>query len=179
MNDFGDNAAASTNSPFSDIEATAASLDVTTAPAPDLGSIGPYRLVAKLGEGGMGSVWLAEQTHPVRRRVAIKVVKPGVLSPPALKRFDVERQSLAMMNHPSIAKVYEAGETPSGEPYFVMEYVDGAPITNYCNQKQLGLRQRIELMIRVCEPMRKFQPSAVLGGPSPRLSASLCPAWLA
>jgi len=162
VSDSANTASPSKASPLSDIEVTAASLDAAQASAPDLGSIGPYRLVCKIGEGGMGSVWLAEQTHPVKRRVAIKVVKPGIFSEGALKRFDVERQSLAIMNHPAIAKVYEAGATPSGDPYFVMEYVDGPPITNYCNQKHLGLRQRIELMIKVCEGVQHAHQNAIM-----------------
>src|SRR5262249_13602621 len=144
------------------IEATAASLDAADVPVPDLGSIGPYRLISKLGEGGMGSVWLAEKTHPVKGRGAIKGVKAGIFSERALERFDLERQSLAIVNHPAIAKVYEAGSTASGEPYFVMEYVDGAPITNYCYQKRLGLRQRIELMIKVCEGVQHAHQNAIM-----------------
>jgi len=124
-----------------DLEATALSAE---APSPiaerSLASIGPYHLLQKLGEGGMGAVWLAEQTSPVKRRVAIKVVKAGRFSEQARQRFDLERQSLAIMNHPAIAKVFDAGSTPEGQPYFVMEYVSGLPITSYCNQKRLGPR---------------------------------------
>jgi non-specific serine/threonine protein kinase/serine/threonine-protein kinase len=164
VSDSAEPASASNESAHSDfnVDATASSLDAAQTSSLELGSIGPYRLVCKLGEGGMGSVWLGEQTYPVKRRVAIKVVKAGLFSEPALRRFDVERQSLAIMNHPAIAKVYEAGSTPSGEPYFVMEYVDGAPITNYCNQKCLGLRQRIELMIKVCDGVQHAHQNAIM-----------------
>src|SRR5712692_1133948 len=97
--------------------------------------IGAYRLEAKLGEGGMGQVWLANQTAPVKRQVALKLIKGGMFDRSALQRFQSERQSLAIMDHPSIAKVFDAGATPEGQPYFVMEYVPGISITDYCDQK--------------------------------------------
>ena len=127
-----------------------------------LGSIGPYRLLAKLGEGGMGAVWLAEQTSPVTRRVAIKIVKSGRLSDHALQRFDLERQSLAIMNHPAIAKIFDAGSTADGQPYFVMEFVSGSSITTYCNQKRLGPRERVALMIEVCEGVQHAHQKAIM-----------------
>src|SRR5215467_14532222 len=99
------------------------------APSMPQKTLGPYRLLKKLGEGGMGKVWLAEQTAPVRRRVALKLIKAGMYDDAVLKRFASERQSLAIMDHPSIAKVFDAGTTPDGQPYFVMEYVPGIPIT--------------------------------------------------
>jgi len=99
--------------------------------------MGPYRLIRKIGEGGMGQVWLAEQTTPVRRQVALKLIKVGRYDDEVLKRFQSERQSLAIMEHPSIAKVFDAGATPDGQPYFVMEYVPGQPITEYCDARQL------------------------------------------
>ncbi|HVG91601.1 MAG TPA: tetratricopeptide repeat protein, partial [Alphaproteobacteria bacterium] len=114
-------------------------------------SIGPYRLIRKLGEGGMGEVWLAEQTTPFRRQVAIKFVRPGIFSGSLLQRFQWERQSLAMMDHPAIAKVFEGGSTPAGEPYLVMEYVPGPPITDYCDARKLTIPERLELFIRACE----------------------------
>jgi hypothetical protein len=95
------------------------------SPVPDLGSIGPYRLLRKLGEGGMGEVWLAEQSAPVKRQVALKIIKAGRYDQSALIRFDLERQALAMMDHPAIAKVFDAGSTAQGQPYFAMEYVQG------------------------------------------------------
>ncbi len=100
--------------------------------------IGPYKLLEQIGEGGMGTVWMAEQTDPIQRRVAVKVVKEGMDSRQVLARFEAERQALALMEHPHIAKVLDAGRTPSGRPYFVMELVKGRPITNYCDEKRLG-----------------------------------------
>src|SRR5262249_19069909 len=102
------------------------------------GSISPYRFVRKLGEGGMGQVWLAEQTAPFQRLVAIKLIRAGVSEDVLFKRFESERQALARMNHPTIAKVFDAGTTSAGTPYFVMEYVPGIPITLYCDQKRLS-----------------------------------------
>jgi non-specific serine/threonine protein kinase/serine/threonine-protein kinase len=125
-------------------------------------SIGSYKVIRRLGEGGMGSVWLAEQTAPVHREVAIKLIKSGRFSEAGLKRFDLERQSLAIMNHPAIAKVFDAGSTSDGQPYFVMEYVPGLPITKYCNQKQFDLRERIELIITVCEGVQHAHQKAII-----------------
>jgi len=125
-------------------------------------SIGPYKLIRHLGEGGMGSVWLAEQTAPVHREVAIKLIKSGRFSEVGLKRFDLERQSLAIMNHPAIAKVFDAGSTPDGQPYLVMEYVFGLPITKYCKQNRLGLKERLELIITVCEGVQHAHQKAII-----------------
>jgi eukaryotic-like serine/threonine-protein kinase len=127
----------------------------------NLGSIGPYRLLKKLGEGGMGSVWLAEQVAPVKRLVAVKVIA-GYFGERERQRFDLERQSLAIMNHPAIAKVFDAGATEDGQPYLVMEYVPGLRITTYCNEKQLGPRERVELMIKVCEGVRHAHQKAIM-----------------
>ena len=99
--------------------------------------IGPYRLIQRVGEGGMGEVWLAEQTAPVRRQVAIKVIKAGMDTARVVARFEAERQALAVMDHPAIAKVFDAGATPQGRPYFVMEYAKGEAITTYCNRNRL------------------------------------------
>ena len=125
-------------------------------------SLGPYRLLQKLGEGGMGRVWLAEQTAPVRRRVAVKLIKAGMYDDAVLKRFASERQSLAIMDHPSIAKVFDAGTTPDGQPYFVMEYVPGVPITDYCDQKRLNIRERMELFIKVCDGVQHAHLKAII-----------------
>ena len=125
-------------------------------------SIGRYRLVQKLGEGGMGQVWLAEQTAPVRRQVALKLIKVGMYDDEVLKRFQSERQSLAIMDHPSIAKVFDAGTTPDGQPYFVMEYVPGVPITEYCDKKRLRIRERLELFIKVCEGVQHAHQKAII-----------------
>ena len=113
----------------------------------ELTSVGPYRLVRVLGTGGMGQVWLAEQTEPVRRRVALKLIRAGMYDSSVVKRFQSERQSLAIMDHPAIAKVFDAGATPTGQPYLVMEYVDGLPITDYCDKKRLGIQERLRLFI--------------------------------
>jgi eukaryotic-like serine/threonine-protein kinase len=125
-------------------------------------SIGPYRLIRKLGEGGMGQIWLAEQTEPIQRQVALKLIKVGRYDDSVLRRFYSERQSLAIMDHPSIAKVFEAGATPDGQPYFVMEYVPGPPITAYCNRKQLTIRERLELFVKVCEGVQHAHQRAVM-----------------
>ena len=147
----------------SDPEAT---LDSAAAPvgvpAPDLGSIGPYRLIRKLGEGGMGQVWLAEQSAPVKRQVALKIIKAGRYDDSALLRFDVERQALAIMDHPAIAKVFDAGSTPQGQPYFVMEYVPGFPITDYCDRKHLSVQERLALFIKVCEGVQHAHQKAIM-----------------
>src|SRR5262245_57282962 len=111
---------------------------------------GSYRLRELLGEGGMGVVWLAEQEQPIRRTVAIKVVKPGADSEYVLSRFGSERQALAILNHPHIAKVLDAGATANGRPYFVMEYVAGRPITAFADQHRLTITQRLELFLQVC-----------------------------
>ena len=124
--------------------------------------IGHYRMVAEIGRGGMGQVWLAEQSAPVKRRVALKLIKAGMYDDETVKRFQLERQSLAMMDHPSIAKVFDAGATPEGQPYFVMEYVPGVPITNYCDEKRLKIRDRLELFIKVCEAVQHAHQKAII-----------------
>jgi non-specific serine/threonine protein kinase/serine/threonine-protein kinase len=124
--------------------------------------IGHYRLVEEIGRGGMGQVWLAEQTAPVRRQVALKLIKAGMFDDEMLKRFQLERQSLAIMDHPAIAKVFDAGATPDGQPYFVMEYVPGVPITDYCDQKRLTIGDRLELLIKVCEAVQHAHQKAII-----------------
>src|SRR5688572_14175407 len=114
-------------------------------------AIGPYRLLQKLGEGGMGEVWLAEQSEPVRRRVAVKVIKAGMDSKQVVARFEAERQALAMMDHPAIAKVFDAGTTSGGRPYFVMESIQGVPITEHCDRMKLPTAERLALFVQVCE----------------------------
>lgn len=121
-----------------------------------------FRLVRKLGEGGMGQVWLTEQTSPVRRQVALKLIKSGMYDAAVIQRFQVERQSLAIMDHPTIAKVFDAGTTDQGQPYFVMEYVPGLPITAYCDQKKLTIKQRIELFIQACEGVQHAHQKAII-----------------
>src|SRR6266853_2086760 len=125
-------------------------------------SFGPYRLLQRLGEGGMGEVWLAEQSKPVRRRVALKLIKAGMDTREVVARFESERQALALMNHPAIAKVFDAGSTPEGRPYFVMEYVAGIPITAYCDKHRMTTRQRMELFIQVCEGVQHAHQKAII-----------------
>ena len=124
--------------------------------------IGRYRLLQKIGEGGMGEVWLAEQKEPVRRRVALKLIKAGMNSREVAARFESERQALALMDHPAIAKVLDAGATPEGAPYFVMEYVAGVPITTYCDNHRLGTRDRLELFMHVCEGVQHAHQKAII-----------------
>ncbi len=115
---------------------------------------GRYVLGEKLGEGGMGTVYRAEQIHPVRRSVAVKLVRPGMDSEQVITRFTAERQALAMMDHPNIAKVLDAGTGPLGQPFFVMELVDGVPLTSYCDARRLSVRNRLELFVTICEAVQ-------------------------
>jgi non-specific serine/threonine protein kinase/serine/threonine-protein kinase len=130
--------------------------------APTRRRIGPYRLLEKIGEGGMGEVWVAEQTEPVRRRVALKLIKRGMDSDQVVARFEAERQALAMMDHPAIAKVFDAGQTDDGRPYFVMEYVDGLPVTEHCDKHKLTTRERLDLFVRVCEGVQHAHQKAII-----------------
>jgi eukaryotic-like serine/threonine-protein kinase len=125
-------------------------------------AIGPYHLVRLLGEGGMGTVYFARQTHPIRRDVALKIIKPGMDSRQVIARFESERQALALMDHPNIARVLDAGQNAAGHPFFVMEYVDGIPITRYCDSKRLTLRERIELFIPVCQAIQHAHQKGIL-----------------
>src|SRR6266704_57759 len=146
--------------------------------------IGPYKLLEQIGEGGFGVVFMAEQTRPVRRKVALKVLKPGMDTRQVVARFEAERQALALMDHPNIAHVFDGGETASGRPYFVMELVRGIPITDYCDQNHLPVRERLGLFISVCHAVqhahhkgiihRDLKPTNVLvtlhdGTPVPRV----------
>ena len=146
--------------------------------------IGPYTIIRRLGEGGMGIVFLAEQERPVHRKVALKVIKPGMDTEQVVARFEAERQALALMDHPGIARVFDAGATDSGRPFFVMELVDGVPINEYCDRERLSPRHRLELFVAVCRAIehahhkgiihRDIKPSNVLvtlidGEPVPKL----------
>ncbi|HEX6803462.1 MAG TPA: tetratricopeptide repeat protein [Terriglobales bacterium] len=138
-------------------------LSSATEPQPAVEQmIGPYRLRQEIGRGGMGQVWLAEQTEPVCRQVALKLVRIGMYDPEVLRRFHWERQSLALMDHPSIAKIFDAGTTPQGQPYFAMEYVPGVPITDYCDQKQLKIADRLQLFVTVCEAVQHAHQKAII-----------------
>jgi serine/threonine protein kinase/WD40 repeat protein len=121
-----------------------------------------YKLVERIGDGGMGSVWLAQQTEPVKRNVAIKLIKLGMDSRQVLARFDAERQALAMMDHPNIAKVLDGGLAPDGRPYFVMELVKGFPITEYCDNCKLGLKERLELFVPVCQAIQHAHQKGII-----------------
>lgn len=136
---------------------------------------GRYKLLEQIGEGGMGTVWVAEQTEPVTRKVALKLIKPGMDSKAVLARFEAERQALAMMDHPNIAKVLDGGLTEAGRPYFVMEYVKGVPITEFCDQTRMSVGERMQLFVQVCSAVqhahqkgiihRDLKPSNILVAP--------------
>jgi serine/threonine protein kinase/Tfp pilus assembly protein PilF len=121
-----------------------------------------YHLLQKIGQGGMGEVWLAEQKEPMRRRVALKLVKRGLNTREVIARFGSERQVLALMDHPTIARVFDAGCTSQGAPYFVMEYVPGLPITDYCDNHKLSIRERLELFMHVCEGVHHAHQKAII-----------------
>lgn len=140
-----------------------------------------YRLMSLLGEGGFGLVYLAEQEEPVRRKVAVKLIKPGMDTRQVVARFQAERQAMALMDHPGVARIYDAGTTPAGRPYFVMEYVRGEPITEYCDMNRLNVTERLRLFLEVCEAVqyahqkgfihRDIKPSNILvttDGPRPQ-----------
>jgi non-specific serine/threonine protein kinase/serine/threonine-protein kinase len=140
----------------------AAAADASSGGGSSGEQIGPYRLVHKIGEGGMGEVWLAEQVEPVRRQVALKIIKAGMDTRQVVARFEAERQALAMMDHPAIAKVFDAGTTAEGRPYFVMEHIDGVPITEHCDARRLTNRERIELLVQVCEGVQHAHQKAII-----------------
>ena len=124
--------------------------------------IGPYKLLEQIGEGGMGVVFMAEQTRPVQRRVALKIIKAGMDTREVVARFEAERQALAMMDHPNIARVLDAGATDTGRPYFVMELVRGVPMTEFCNQKNLSIRERLELFVTVCQAVQHAHQKGII-----------------
>jgi tetratricopeptide (TPR) repeat protein len=132
------------------------------AAASSVASFGRYRLIQRLGQGGMGEVWLAEQTEPVRREVALKVIKAGMDSAQVVARFEAERQALALMDHPAIAKVFDGGTTPQGRPYFAMEYVRGEPITTYCDRHRLSTEDRLALFLQLCEGVQHAHQKGII-----------------
>jgi serine/threonine protein kinase len=169
----------------------ASTMDAVTA-TEAIGSViaGRYKLLEEIGEGGMGTVWMAQQVEPVKRLVAIKLIKPGMDSRQVLARFEAERQALALMDHPNIARVLDGGPTTSGRPYFVMDLVKGVAITKYCDEHRLTPRHRLELFIPVCQAIqhahqkgiihRDLKPSNVLialydGKPVPKVIDSAWP----
>ena len=125
-------------------------------------AVGPYKLMEQIGEGGMGLVFAAEQTRPVRRQVALKVIRPGMDSKQVLARFEAERQALALMDHPHIAKILDAGTTETGRPYFVMELVRGVSITEYCDGHRLDVRRRLALFVQVCQAVQHAHMRGVI-----------------
>ena len=139
--------------------------DVTRAQpshVPAREAIGQYRLLERVGEGGMGEVWLAEQTGPVHRQVALKVIKAGMDTAQVVARFEAERQALAVMDHPAIARVFDAGATSEGRPYFVMEYVRGEGIASYCNKHKLSIPSRIDLFLQVCDGVQHAHQKGII-----------------
>jgi WD40 repeat protein/serine/threonine protein kinase len=124
--------------------------------------IGSYKLLEQIGEGGFGVVFMAEQTQPVRRKVALKVLKPGMDTRQVVARFEAERQALALMDHPNIAHVFDGGETSSGRPYFVMELVRGVPVTDFCDQNHLPVRERLELFIHMCQAVQHAHQKGII-----------------
>jgi serine/threonine-protein kinase len=124
--------------------------------------IGPYKLLQQIGEGGFGIVYMAEQEKPIHRRVALKIIKPGMDSTQVIARFEAERQALAMMDNPNIAKVYDAGNTDAGRPFFVMELVHGVPITKYCDDNHLTVRERLELFVQVSKAIQHAHQKGII-----------------
>src|SRR5690606_23714811 len=154
----------------SDLDLTRAPTDAETAAAtstrlaherPGM-HIGNYKLLQQLGEGGFGVVWMAEQEQPVRRNVALKVIKLGMDTRQVIARFEAERQALAVMDHPNIAKVLDAGATPEGRPYFVMELVRGEPITEYCDRNSLSVQDRLALFVQVCQAVQHAHTKGII-----------------
>src|SRR5262245_5920717 len=146
-----------------DVPACDETLQIAHPLAVDVGTmIGPYKLREQIGEGGMGIVYVADQEQPVRRRVALKVIKPGMDTRDVIARFEAERQALALMDHPHIAKVLEAGATDTGRPYFVMELVRGIPITDYLDQANATLKERLELFVQVCQAVQHAHQKGII-----------------
>ena len=141
------------------LSAAESSLEAET---PEASRIGPYKLLQKLGEGGCGVVYMAEQEQPIRRRVALKIIKFGMDTRNVIARFEAERQALALMDHPNIARVLDAGATETGRPYFVMELVYGVKITEYCDQNCVSMQERLELFIQVCNAVQHAHQKGII-----------------
>ena len=150
--------------PFLEPQATPTA-DATVALAVEEGPgtvIGRYKILEQIGEGGFGVVYVAEQREPVKRRVALKIIKLGMDTKQVVARFEAERQALALMDHPNIAKVLDAGATDTGRPYFVMELVKGIPITRYCDQEKLDTAERLDLFIKVCHAIQHAHQKGII-----------------
>jgi len=126
------------------------------------GWIDRYQLLSVLGEGGMGIVYLAEQEEPIKRQVALKVIKPGMDSEQIIARFEAEKQALALLDHPNIARIFDAGTTELGRPYFVMEHVEGEPITDYCDQYRLTIEDRLRLFVQICRAVQHAHQKGII-----------------
>ena len=124
--------------------------------------IGPYKILQKIAEGGMGAVYMAEQSEPIKRRVALKLIKAGRDTEQIIARFDAERQALAMMDHANIARIFDAGTTEDGSPYFVMELVKGIPLTEYCDNLKLSIRERLKLFVPVCKAVQHAHTKGII-----------------
>jgi len=124
--------------------------------------IGRYKLLQRIGEGGFGTVYMAEQEEPVQRKVALKVLKPGMDTRQVIARFEAERQALAMMDHSNIARVFDGGATENGRPYFVMELIKGVPITEYCDANNLSTRERLDLFVEVCSAVQHAHQKGII-----------------
>src|SRR6187401_1127619 len=143
------------------VEAERSAVEATVEEVP-AAMLGRYKLLEKIGEGGFGEVWMAEQREPIKRRVALKIIKPGMDSRQIVARFEAERQALAMMDHANIARIFDAGVTDTGRPYFVMELVRGIKITEYCDQNQLPTRERLNLFILVCHAIQHAHQKGIV-----------------
>jgi serine/threonine protein kinase/Flp pilus assembly protein TadD len=156
--DAGEKAGSFLESPAAEVTATA---NMPSREGPGV-IIGPYKLLQQIGEGGMGAVWMAQQTEPVKRVVALKLIKAGMDSKQVIARFEAERQALALMDHPNIARVLDGGTTDAGRPYFVMDLVKGVPITKYCDEHHLTPRQRLELFVPVCQAIQHAHQKGII-----------------
>src|SRR6266540_1540003 len=160
---FLENPAPGTQESPMEAEVPGATVQVSRSSAEQVGDrIGRYKLLQQIGEGGCGVVYMAEQEEPVRRRVALKVIKLGMDTKQVIARFEAERQALALMDHPNIAKVLDAGATETGRPYFVMELVRGIKITDYCDQNNLSTGERLDLFVQVCRAIQHAHQKGVI-----------------
>src|SRR5262245_40155066 len=150
--------------PFLGAPAPSPGATVEEGPVPERPGtfIGPYKLLQQIGEGGMGTVWMAQQTEPVKRLVALKLIKAGMVSRQAIARFEAERQAVALMDHVNIARVLDGGTTAAGRPYFVMDLVKGVPITKYCDEHRLTPRLRLELFLPVCQAVQPAHQEGII-----------------